>query len=272
MAESRTTRLNLPRWTAGGDTPNRSEFDDAMVELEARATRFVLWDSTGDPDAIPRPAAAAAFANTLAYDRNTGAVSMCVDTTGAGGYAWVAPPPAALGAAAGLVPTTDGAGGWTLADVSSAVVPLGEFVGDGVAVAATFDPIPGDYDHLFVTLTAFVNPVADLRLRCNNRAGDEYSVPGASGQSLITLETSIDSSNYATGRIDFPYSNVSTHPKTILYRGNKGQVSGAAPTAREVHGKFGTGIYMDPITRVDLFASNPFTNKTRIALYGVKGA
>lgn len=37
MAESTTTRLALPRWTAGGDTLNRVELDTAMANLEDRA-------------------------------------------------------------------------------------------------------------------------------------------------------------------------------------------------------------------------------------------
>lgn len=54
MAESTTTRLALPRWSADSDTPNRSEFDAAFASLEAKAAGWL----TGTLAA--RPAAAAA--------------------------------------------------------------------------------------------------------------------------------------------------------------------------------------------------------------------
>jgi hypothetical protein len=91
MAESTTPRLGLTRWTEDTDTPNRTEFDSSHANLEDRAAGALLWDSTGEPDAIARPAAAAAYDRFIAYDRATGEVTICVDTTGAGGWAWVGP-------------------------------------------------------------------------------------------------------------------------------------------------------------------------------------
>lgn len=58
MAESFTTRLHLPRWTAAGDTLNRAELDGAFSDLEARVPRY------GNGTIGARPAAAAAYAGT----------------------------------------------------------------------------------------------------------------------------------------------------------------------------------------------------------------
>lgn len=37
MTETRTTRLNLPQWSSGGDSPGRGDFNGAFADLEARA-------------------------------------------------------------------------------------------------------------------------------------------------------------------------------------------------------------------------------------------
>lgn len=58
MAESTTTRLALPRWTAAGDTLNRAELDTAFANLEARVPRYA------NGTLAARPAAAAAYAGT----------------------------------------------------------------------------------------------------------------------------------------------------------------------------------------------------------------
>jgi hypothetical protein len=92
VAESITTRLALPRWTAATDTPNRTEFDSAFQNLEERAAGFVIWDSTDDGAGNPtiaRPAAAVAYESFFAWDRASGQMTVCMDTTGAGGWAWV---------------------------------------------------------------------------------------------------------------------------------------------------------------------------------------
>lgn len=84
MAESSTPRLDLPRWTADTDTPNRVEFDRAFERLEERAAGFLAG-----PIATTRPAAGAAVARFYHYDPDTDLLTVCVDTTGAGGWAWV---------------------------------------------------------------------------------------------------------------------------------------------------------------------------------------
>jgi hypothetical protein len=92
VAESTTTRLALPRWTAATDTPNRTEFDSGFQNLEERAAGFLLWDSTDDGAGNPtiaRPTAAAAYEAFFAWDRASGQMTICMDTTGAGGWTWV---------------------------------------------------------------------------------------------------------------------------------------------------------------------------------------
>lgn len=59
MAESFTTRLGLPRWTAGGDTLNRGELDSAMASLESLVVKYAAGDTAA------RPAAAASQAGAL---------------------------------------------------------------------------------------------------------------------------------------------------------------------------------------------------------------
>lgn len=55
MAESNTTRFGLRRWTAGTDTPSRTEFDTGNANLEAYAAGFTKGVFAS------RPAAGAAF-------------------------------------------------------------------------------------------------------------------------------------------------------------------------------------------------------------------
>lgn len=91
MAESTTDRLGLPRWTAASDTLNRAELDGAMASLEGVAAGF-LHGLAAD-----RPTAAAPLDRFAYYSRDggsegDGALHLCVDTTGSGGWAWVEVP------------------------------------------------------------------------------------------------------------------------------------------------------------------------------------
>lgn len=80
MAESNTTRLDLRRWSAAGDTPGRDEFDHAHAQLEALAAGY------REGTAALRPAAAAALEGFWYYATDTGALSYC------DGVAWIAIP------------------------------------------------------------------------------------------------------------------------------------------------------------------------------------
>lgn len=40
MAETRTTRMGLPQWSAGTDQPSRADFNEAFLALEEKAARF----------------------------------------------------------------------------------------------------------------------------------------------------------------------------------------------------------------------------------------
>lgn len=85
MAETTTDRLLLPRWSAPTDTPSRVEFDTAFANLEARAAGYLEGTTAG------RPAASALMARFFYWDRERRELTTCIDTTGAGGWAWVRP-------------------------------------------------------------------------------------------------------------------------------------------------------------------------------------
>lgn len=86
MAEFTTARLDLPRWTEPTDTPNRTEFDAAFASLEAAAAGFL------EGPVAERPVASADLARFLHYAPDVANVAdrltVCVDTTGAGGWSW----------------------------------------------------------------------------------------------------------------------------------------------------------------------------------------
>lgn len=66
MAESNTTRFGVRRWTDGGDTPQRAEFDTSMANLETLAAGFLRGTFAA------RPAAAAANQGFLYEATDTG--------------------------------------------------------------------------------------------------------------------------------------------------------------------------------------------------------
>lgn len=190
MAESSTKRLDLPRWSADTDTPNRGEFDRAFQRLEERAAGFLVWDSTGEPDAIARPPATAAHDRFYAYDRATGILTVCIDTTGVGGWAWVevltrdagnAAYEALIsrtGASAGEVPTLQGDG--TLAFVAGGgdVEVIAETVLAADAASISFASIPATYSHLLLLVsarsTAGAGSEENLSLRFNGDTAGNY--------------------------------------------------------------------------------------------------
>lgn len=49
MTETRTPRLNLPQWSAGTDSPSRTDFNGAFSDLEARGA----YDSGDNPSSLP---------------------------------------------------------------------------------------------------------------------------------------------------------------------------------------------------------------------------
>jgi hypothetical protein len=112
MAESLTTRLGLPRWTAQTDTLNRAELDAAMASLEALVPKYAAGVDTA------RPAAGAGQAGAL-FVHTSGPRSGAVDY--GDGATWrdlitrisspltVAPPAAGVGVtvAQAAAPTAD---------------------------------------------------------------------------------------------------------------------------------------------------------------------
>lgn len=84
MAESNTTRLSIRRWTADGDTPQRTDFDTSFANLESRVAGWVAPNTLAN-----RPAAAAAYDRFLFHAHDTDQLFMCVDTTGASAFDWV---------------------------------------------------------------------------------------------------------------------------------------------------------------------------------------
>jgi hypothetical protein len=90
MAESNTTRFGLRRWTAGTDTPQRSEFDASLLSLSQTAAGWLAVST-----AALRPTAAAANDRFLHYASDTNRMSY------SDGAAWFnVPLPAEVTAAA----------------------------------------------------------------------------------------------------------------------------------------------------------------------------
>lgn len=153
MAESTTPRLALPRWSADTDTPNRTEFDSGFANLEDRAAGFVHYDSTAvdanGAQTDPRPAAGAAYDRFYAYDQGTDLLYVCVDTTGAGGWAWVGVLLATGGTLTGTLKVRATAEHLYLHD-TNAVNPESRFIVDANVSRLRFfyyDAATGTYTH-----------------------------------------------------------------------------------------------------------------------------
>lgn len=146
MAESITDRLALPRWTADTDTPQRTEFDSAFENLEARAVGFL----TGTLAARPAAAAGnARFVYEVSGDATATNNGRLFWSTGAAWIEIVAPTAAG---SAGQVPTrqADGSILWSIATSGVDVIARTVLSADAASIA--FASIPATYENLMVVL------------------------------------------------------------------------------------------------------------------------
>lgn len=83
MAETTTDRIGVRQWSAGTDTPNRTDFQTSFANIEGRVAGWIAPNTLAN-----RPGAAAAYDRFLFHAHDTDQLFICVDTTGGGAYAW----------------------------------------------------------------------------------------------------------------------------------------------------------------------------------------
>jgi hypothetical protein len=154
--------------------------------------------------------------------------------------------------------------------------------GTGSSGTITFNSIPQTYTHLQIRGTSYDGTGYSVRMRFNNDSGSNYAwhrltgtgasaTAGAatSNTDMVIINTNGNVSDYpASLIIDIHDYASTTKYKTARTFDGLGQND----TGGEVELRSGLWMSTSAITRIDILTNGSFTNLTRLALYGIKGA